>query len=134
MAITGFDHVAITVADVEATTAFYDKLFGVKVGFDYAPDGKTLVRQLLMGENKIMFSVHQSGNGIALVARKPTPGSVDLCFRWDKSIQAAMDLLAQHNIAITDGPSPRTYSDGRKSSSVYFRDPDGNLIELMAPA
>ena len=132
MAITGFDHVAITVADVETTTAFYEKLLGAKRGFEYAPDGKVLVRELLLGGAK--FNVHQQGNGIDLVAAKPTPGSVDLCFRWDQPIDTVAALLAKHNIPIADGPSPRTFSDGRKSLSIYFRDPDGNLIELMAAA
>jgi catechol 2,3-dioxygenase-like lactoylglutathione lyase family enzyme len=130
--ITSFDHVAITVADLEATCAFYDKLFGVRVGMNYSPDGKSLVRQIFIGGGDTMLSVHQYGNGIDLVAKKPTPGSVDLCMRWAGKIEDVAALLAKHNVPITDGPSPRTFSDGRKSRSIYFRDPDGNLIELMA--
>src|SRR5579883_1777687 len=121
MAITGFDHLAITVADVDATFAFYDKLFGIRRGMDYALNGKTLVREMLIGGAKM--NVHQAGNGVELVARKPTPGSVDVCFRWDQPIETALALLAKHNVAVADGPSPRTFSDGRPSTSVYFRDP-----------
>jgi catechol 2,3-dioxygenase-like lactoylglutathione lyase family enzyme len=134
MSITGFDHVAITVADVNATCAFYDKLFGVRIGHDYAPNGKTLVCEVFLGGGDTKFSVHQLGNGVNPVAKTPTPGSVDLCFRWNQPIETAVALLKKHNVAVVEGPSPRAYSDGRKSISVYFFDPDGNLIELMAPA
>lgn len=132
MTIAGFDHVVITAADIDATCAFYDKLFGLKVVIDYAPGGKSAARQALVGGGTTMLSIHQRGNGIALVAKAPTPGSIDLCFRWDAPIDSAVDLLNDHNVAIIEGPSPRTYSDGRPTLSVYFHDPDGNLIELMA--
>ena len=130
MSITGYDHLAITVTDIDVTTVFYERLFGVRRGAEYAPNGKPLHRQIFFGDTKM--NLHQAGNGVELVAQKPTPGSVDVCFRWNKPIETAVALLARHNVAIVDGPSPRTLSDGRPSQSVYFRDPDGNLIELMA--
>lgn len=121
------DHVAITVADIETTTAFYDRLFGAEVLRDHKP----IVRALKLGGG-VQLSVHQSGNGVDLVAARPTPGSVDICFRIPAPIEAAVLHLGKHGVAIVDGPSPRTASDGRPAQSVYFRDPDGNLIELMA--
>lgn len=125
------DHVAITVADVERTTAFYDRLFGVEVPFDHAPDGRTLVRTVIVG-GAVRLNVHQLGNGIDLVADKPTPGSVDICFRFGGAIAEAEALLHKHEIAIIEGPAPRIDSDGARAQSVYFKDPDGNLVELMA--
>jgi catechol 2,3-dioxygenase-like lactoylglutathione lyase family enzyme len=133
MTIAGFDHVVITAADLDATCAFYDKLFGLKVLLDYAPEGKSKARQVLIGAGTTMLSIHQRGSGITPVAVNPTVGAVDLCFRWAGLIDEAEALLARHGVAIIEGPSPRLYSDGRTSLSVYFRDPDGNLIELMAP-
>ena len=133
MSVTQYDHLAITVSDIERTTAFYVKLFGARTGNEYkpnGPDGKVLHRQLFIGGAKM--NLHQHGNGVELVADKPPPGSVDVCFRWDQPIETVVALLAQHNIPITDGPSPRQFSDGSDSVSVYFRDPDGNLIELMS--
>ena len=130
MTITGYDHLAITVADVEVTTAFYGKLFNARRGNEYAPHGRPLHRQLFLGDAKL--NVHQEGNGVDLVARKPTPGSADVCFRWSGPIETAVALLAKNDIPIVDGPSPRRFSDDRPSQSVYFLDPDGNLIELMA--
>jgi catechol 2,3-dioxygenase-like lactoylglutathione lyase family enzyme len=125
------DHVAITVADVERTTQFYDRLFGAEVPFDHAPDGRTLVRTVIVGGG-VRINVHQQGNGIDLVADRPTPGSVDICFRFGGTIAEAQGLLQAHAIPIIEGPSPRIDSEGNQAQSVYFKDPDGNLVELMA--
>ena len=132
MALLRFiDHVAITVADAERTTRFYDKLFGAEVPFDHAPDGRTLVRTVIVGGG-VRLNVHQQGNGIDLVADKPTPGSVDICFRFGGTIKDAEALLLGHGIEIIEGPSPRIDNEGNEAQSVYFKDPDGNLVELMA--
>jgi catechol 2,3-dioxygenase-like lactoylglutathione lyase family enzyme len=128
--ILGYDHVAITVADLEATCAFYERLFGAVVHADHRKDGRTLVRVIRFGGG--VLSVHQAGNGVDLVARRPTPGSADLCFRWGGTIESAAALLGEHGLAIIEGPVPRKTSDGRPAKSVYFHDPDVNLIELMA--
>lgn len=132
MALLRFiDHVAITVADVDATTQFYDRLFGTEVPFDHAPDGRTLVRTVIIGGG-VRLNVHQQGNGIDLVAARPTPGSVDICFRIEGTIEEAKALLERNGVEIVDGPSPRIDNEGNQAQSVYFKDPDGNLVELMA--
>ena len=132
MALLRFiDHVAITVADVDATTQFYDRLFGTEVPFDHAPDGKKLVRTVIIG-GAVRLNIHQLGNGIDLVADKPTPGSVDICFRISGTIEEAATLLERNGVEIIDGPSPRIDNEGNQAQSVYFKDPDGNLVELMA--
>ena len=128
--ISGIDHVAITVADLEATCAFYDALFGARQVAEIVENDRVALRQILIGG--ALLSVHQSGNGRDLVARRPTVGSVDICFRWDGGIDSAVSLLQSCAIAIIEGPVPRRTADGLPSRSVYFRDPDGNLIELMA--
>ena len=128
--ISGIDHVAFAARDLEATCAFYDRLFGARTHLDYAPDGKSLVRQIALGG--ALLSIHQAGNGLELVAKQPTVGGADICFRWSGTIESAMDLLRAHAIPVVEGPSPRRTADGLTSLSVYFRDPDGNLLELMA--
>jgi catechol 2,3-dioxygenase-like lactoylglutathione lyase family enzyme len=128
--ILGIDHVAITVSDLEAACRFYDGLFTAKTQVNYAPQGKPLVRQIALGG--ALLSVHQAGNGIELVARKPTIGSADICFRWDGGIASAVALLNERGVEIIEGPVPRHTADGLPSQSVYFRDLDANLIELMA--
>jgi catechol 2,3-dioxygenase-like lactoylglutathione lyase family enzyme len=128
--ILGIDHVAFAARDLEATCAFYARLFGVRVHFDYAPDGKSLVRQIALGG--ALLSVHQAGNGLELVAKQPEVGGADICLRWSGSIDSAVDLMRAHGIQIIDGPSRRRTADGLAAHSIYFRDPDGNLLELMA--
>ncbi len=128
--IKGFDHVAITVADLEATCGWYRDLFGARPVSEHAVDGKVLVRQIAMGG--ALLSVHQSGNGVKLVADRPTVGAADICFRWQGDIGSAVALLRGQGIAIIEGPTPRRTADGLPSQSVYFRDPDGNVLELMA--
>jgi catechol 2,3-dioxygenase-like lactoylglutathione lyase family enzyme len=125
------DHVAITVADLEKTCGFYTALFGAEVWRDHAPGGRPAIRVLMLGGGA-RLSVHQAGNGIDLVAARPTPGSADICLRFGGAIDEAAALLRAHDIEIVDGPSPRRTADGLAAHSVYFRDPDGNLIELMA--
>jgi len=128
--ISGIDHVAFAARDLEATCAFYDRLFGARTHLDYAPDGKSLVRQIALGG--ALLSIHQAGNGLGLVAKQPTVGGADICLRWAGSIESAVDLLHAHAIPIIDGPSRRHTADGLPALSIYFRDPDGNLLELMA--
>jgi catechol 2,3-dioxygenase-like lactoylglutathione lyase family enzyme len=130
-AIGGFDHVAITVADIERSCAFYREVLDATPVLEVMKDGAALVRQMKMGG--AMFSIHQSGNGIDLVARSPTVGAGDICLIWTGGIASALALLNDRGLAIVEGPSPRHTANGRPSQSVYFRDPDGNLIELMAP-
>jgi catechol 2,3-dioxygenase-like lactoylglutathione lyase family enzyme len=62
----------------------------------------------------------------------PTVGGADICLRWSGDAESAVELLRQYGILIVDGPSPRRTADGLPAHSVYFRDPDGNLVELMA--
>jgi catechol 2,3-dioxygenase-like lactoylglutathione lyase family enzyme len=128
--VVGIDHVAITVADMDVACSFYQRLFGAKTVFQHAPADKVLVRQIAIGS--AVLSIHQAGNGLDLVAKRPTIGGADFCWRWAGNIESAMALLTEHGIEVIDGPSPRRTADGLPSDSVYFRDPDGNLLELMA--
>jgi catechol 2,3-dioxygenase-like lactoylglutathione lyase family enzyme len=128
--VTGIDHVVINATDLEATCTFYDRLFGITTHAEYAKDDKVLVRQVAIGG--AVLSIHQQGNGVELVAKHPTVGGGDICLRWDGDIQSAIDLLKRNGIAIIAGPARRRTADGKPSKSVYFRDIDDNLLELMA--
>jgi catechol 2,3-dioxygenase-like lactoylglutathione lyase family enzyme len=128
--IRGIDHVAFAARDLEATCAFYDRLFGADTHLDYVPDGKSLVRQIALGG--ALLSIHQAGNGLELVARHPTVGAAYICLRWSGDIGSAENLLRAHGIPIVHGPSRRRTADGLSAHSIYFRDPDGNLLELIA--
>jgi catechol 2,3-dioxygenase-like lactoylglutathione lyase family enzyme len=128
--VVAIDHVAITVENIEVACSFYERIFGAHTVFEYAPADKVLVRQIAIG--RTVLSIHQAGNGLELVARRPTIGAVDICWRWDGSIESALALLAGHGIEVIEGPTQRRTAEGLSSDSVYFRDPDGNLLELMA--
>jgi catechol 2,3-dioxygenase-like lactoylglutathione lyase family enzyme len=128
--VSGFDHVSITVSNLDVTCRFYERVLDARIEADYKVDGRTIVRRVVIG--RAVLNVHQCGNGVELVARAPTPGSADLCFRWARGIDEAVARLAAVDVAIREGPVPRLSSDSQQGQSVYFVDPDGNLIELLA--
>jgi catechol 2,3-dioxygenase-like lactoylglutathione lyase family enzyme len=132
MPVRGFDHVAITVADVERTVAFYVDLLDAEVLFldEFREQGFNVV-SLIIGANRINVHPSPPRAPAHLVARLPTPGSVDLCFRWDGQLEDAVALLHGRGLSIVEGPVPRPSADGRPGTSVYTRDPDGNLLEFL---
>jgi catechol 2,3-dioxygenase-like lactoylglutathione lyase family enzyme len=128
--IAGFDHVAITVADVDATIAWYQRVLGAEpLHRDLWQAGKLPVALLQVGASRL--SVHPAAAPAAPHAVAPTPGSADLCFRFDGSVGEILALLDQAGVAVEDGPVPRPAANGERGTSVYFRDPDGNLLELL---
>jgi catechol 2,3-dioxygenase-like lactoylglutathione lyase family enzyme len=132
MPVRGIDHVAITVEDVETTVRFYQSLLGAEVLFlDRFRASDFNVVTLVVGGNRI--NVHPSPPRAPhqLVARLPTPGSADICFRWDGPIRDAVALLERHGLPVLDGSSPRPAADGTPATSVYTVDPDGNLLEFL---
>lgn len=78
------------------------------------------------------LSVHPAASPSAPHAQVPTPGSADLCFRWNGSIESAIAMLRSADVEIIEGPVPRPASTGAMGQSIYCFDPDGNLIELLA--
>lgn len=131
--LRGFDHLALTAADPERTLAFYRDVLGAVVLYeDEWRTGRIPVFILQLGGNRI--NVHPASAPVAPHAALPTPGSVDLCFRWDAPLEDVIAVLARHQVAIEEGPVPRPASDGAWGRSVYFRDPDGNLLELLSTA
>ncbi len=129
--IKGFDHYAITVADMEATIAFYRDCLGAEILWEKQwREGKVPVVSMQLGANRM--NVHPAKAPGAPHARQPTPGSADLCFRWEGPIAAAAAMLEKNGVAVIEGPAPRPAADGVWGQSVYFRDPDGNLLELLS--
>jgi catechol 2,3-dioxygenase-like lactoylglutathione lyase family enzyme len=130
MPVSGLDHIAITVADVDASIAWYTRVLGAQpLHFDLWRSGAIPVAILQIGTSRI--SVHPATAPAEPHADKPTPGSADVCFRFEGSVRDIVDLLADGGVDIIDGPVPRPASDGRRGTSVYFRDLDGNLLELL---
>src|SRR5688572_3991353 len=101
-AISAIDHVAITVTNLPDAILFYRKALGAEVVREYEIDGRVMVIQLHIGG--AMLNIHQAGHSHPLVAARPTPGAVDLCFRWNEPIETAVAQLEQAGVAIIDGP------------------------------
>lgn len=121
MRVTALDHLVLTVADLDATVAFYERLGMVTRRFG---DGRLALH---FGLQKI--NLHLAGAEFEPHARRPERGSADLCLLVDVPIAAVERVLGEAGIEIEVGPVER---DGAQGSleSVYVRDPDGNLIEL----
>lgn len=122
MRLDRLDHLVLTVADVEATVAFYERVLGM-TGVTFA-GGR---RALAFGEQKI--NLHPHGREFEPKALRPTPGSADLCFLTGVPLAEVQAHLAACGVAVIEGPVRRTGATG-PILSVYLRDPDGNLIEL----
>jgi catechol 2,3-dioxygenase-like lactoylglutathione lyase family enzyme len=124
MRMAGLDHLVLTVADLERSIAFYQQVLGMTP--ETFGDGR---RALRFGNQKI--NLHPAAGEILPRAARPTPGSADLCFLIEGSIAAAQAHLAACGVEVEEGPVPRTGARG-PITSLYIRDPDGNLIELSS--
>ena len=122
MHIDSIDHIVLTVKDIEATGAFYSAALGMDVVT--FGGGRTA---LAFGSQKI--NLHQYGREFNPKAAKPTPGSADLCLITSVPLRDVIAHLASCGVTIIEGPVPKTGAQG-PMQSVYFRDPDLNLIEV----
>jgi catechol 2,3-dioxygenase-like lactoylglutathione lyase family enzyme len=122
LTIDRIDHIVLTAFDVERTIDFYSKVLGMEP-ITFA-GGR---RGLAFGQQKI--NLHQAGREFEPKALKPVPGALDLCFITTTPLDDVVAQLKSHGVAIAQGPVPKTGALG-PMTSVYFRDPDGNLIEV----
>ena len=122
MRIDRLDHLVLTVADMERTCEFYTTVLGMDV-VEFGANRKALK----FGSQKI--NLHLTGKEIEPKAHRPTAGSADLCFVSSTPIDEIMNHLRDRSIPIIEGPVNRTGAVG-PIVSVYFRDPDLNLIEV----
>src|SRR5262245_39017356 len=118
LTIDRLDHLVLTVADIDATIAFYQRVLGMTpVTFG---EGR---RALGFGAQKI--NLHLAGREFEPKALQPTPGSADVCFITTMPLDAAMAHVKSCGVAIELGPVDRTGTLG-PMRSFYFRDLDGN--------
>jgi catechol 2,3-dioxygenase-like lactoylglutathione lyase family enzyme len=120
--ITALDHLVLTVASIPRTIAFYERTLGL-VAREFKPDRYALH----FGEQKI--NLHEVGTVVDPNVRHATPGSADLCFRTSTDLDAVMAHLAATGVPLVQGPVFATGARARLRS-VYFHDPDDNLIEV----
>jgi catechol 2,3-dioxygenase-like lactoylglutathione lyase family enzyme len=122
MKIDGIDHVVFTVKEIDATCEFYSKVLGMEV-VTFGQGRKALS----FGSQKI--NLQQVGRESALIANKPTAGSADVCFCTSAPLTDVIAHLNSCGVKPIAGPVERNGARGMMMS-VYFRDPDMNLIEV----
>jgi len=122
MQVDSLDHLVLTVKDVEATCAFYMRTLGMEVVT--FGSGR---RALSFGSQKI--NLHLYGAEFEPKAQLPTPGSADLCFLTSIPLADVIEHLDGCGVVLLEGPVSRTGAQG-PILSIYFRDPDMNLIEV----
>jgi len=122
MKIDSIDHVVFTVKDINATCEFYSKVLGMEV-VTFGEGRKALA----FGSQKI--NLQQFGRESTLIAEKPTPGSADICFITSVPVSEVIAHLQSFGVKLIGGPVERNGARG-EMMSVYFRDPDLNLVEV----
>ena len=124
--IYGFDHVSLPMRNTEATLAFYRSL-GLQVAEN------PYVVSVYVGNQMINFHRPETWQreGFSLRAPAARPPCGDICFVWDGSPESLKALLDKAGAKIVEGPVARQGGRRADASSVYVRDPDGNLLEFM---
>ena len=122
MQVERIDHLVLTVNDIDETVRFYTSVMGME--------------KVVFGEGRVALSfgcqkinLHQLGREFEPKAGRATSGSSDLCFIIKQPVEQVIAHLKRCNVPVIEGPVNRTGATG-KIVSVYFRDPDGNLIEV----
>jgi catechol 2,3-dioxygenase-like lactoylglutathione lyase family enzyme len=122
MNIDRIDHVVMTVRNLDATCAFYSRVLAMQV-VTFAGDRKALA----FGRQKI--NLHQAGREFEPRANAAAPGTIDICLITTTPLAEVIEHLKACGVPIIEGPVLKTGATG-PIRSVYFRDPDDNLIEV----
>jgi catechol 2,3-dioxygenase-like lactoylglutathione lyase family enzyme len=125
ISIRSLDHLVLTVADLDASVAFYTRVLGMR---EVVFAGGRLA--LAFGDQKI--NLHQYHAEFEPKALRPTPGSADLCLLTDTLSEEILRHLKACSVPVVEGPVERSGATG-PLISIYVRDPDGNLIEIARP-
>lgn len=125
--IDRIDHVVMNCRDVEAMAAWYERALGFQREV-FGPDRRIALR---FGRQKI--NLRPTGAANWETGAVDAPGSLDFCFVTEGGIETAAARLRAAGIALTHGPMTRTGALG-PMTSIYCRDPDGNLVEIASYA
>ena len=120
--IDRIDHMVLTVADIDATCEFYGRVLGMeKVVFAGG--------RIALGFGRQKINLHPAGNEYDPRATHPVPGSGDFCLITETPLAEVAAHLDACGVEVIEGPVAKTGATG-PITSVYFRDPDGNLVEV----
>lgn len=124
--VRGFDHVALPMQNTEAMLAFYRRL-----GFPMR-EGTSAV-SVYVGDQMINFHRPTLWQNPSFTLKAPAarPPCGDLCFVWDGSPEGLKALFERANATVVEGPAERQGGRQKTGSSLYTRDPDGNLLEFI---
>ena len=131
MALSGIDHWVMIVKDLEESAAFYQKLGLEPIWEEKA--GGTSRRPIFPIGKQILKFYQEDRYAVESPTGAPNygTGTMDCCLNWDGTVQELQDFLEAAGIPIRSGPAPRRGGQG-PGTSIYVRDPDGNLIEIMS--
>jgi len=131
--IRNIDHIVVMASDLERSIAFYRDTLGGETPNEAAyRDGRINVMRVVLGG--AVMNLQKLDDPAYIVAERLEAGAVDVCFRWDGEIETAVDYLTSRGVAVVEGPVARPAADGVWGMSVYFRGPDGNLLEFLTTA
>ena len=131
MMISRIDHIVVNCRDVETTAAWYERALGFTRETYTSPAGPGVRTALKFGTHK--FNLRQTGDASWWTCKVDAPGSLDLCFITEGSLDPVIERLRRADIPIVLGPGPRTGALG-PMTSLYCEDPDGNLVEVATYA
>ena len=120
--LTRLDHFVLTVSSVEAAARFYNRVLGFDV--ERYANGRIALRS-----GALRINLHDEDHAPDRRAASPGIGAADFCYQVEGPVDAVIAHLDACDVAIEEGPATRNGSKG-EMTSVYFRDPDGNLVEV----
>ncbi len=132
MPVAGIDHIAMPTANAERLITFYKKLGFLINNEEKWRSGEVPTFSIQVGDSKL--NVHPEGHTASLRGPTATPGCTDICFVWDGSVAECQQMLKDAGVDVIQGPVQRAGGRGHgttPSLSLYFRDPDENLLEFM---
>ena len=126
--IDRIDHVVLNCRDVEVTAAWYERVMGFEREEFFGP-----IRRIALKFGRAKINLRPVGVDEWITGAVETPGALDLCFITEGGIEAVIERLKAEAVEIIRGPGIQQGALG-PMTSVYFRDPDGNLLEIASYA
>ena len=121
------DHIVITVKNIKKSINFYSNILGMELREFHSSFDNTKRKSLHFGNQKI--NLHEVLKPFQPHAKNPLPGTVDICFISNVTVNEWKNIFEKNQIKIEDGPIKKTGATG-PIISIYIRDPDENLIEI----